>query len=75
MEYKLEEPVNGSIGTEKYQCVIAWRNGEFISDEPIKAVGKDLGPDPYTLLLSSLTSCTLVTLRMYIDRKDAHRVH
>jgi putative redox protein len=69
MIYKFEKPVNGSIGLEKYQCTIEWRNGKFISDEPQTSGGKDLGPDPYTLLLSSLASCTLVTLRMYIDRK------
>jgi putative redox protein len=69
MIYKFEKPVHSSIGLEKYQCTIEWRNGKFISDEPQSSGGKDLGPDPYTLLLSSLASCTLVTLRMYIDRK------
>jgi putative redox protein len=69
MIYKFEKPVHSSIGLEKYQCTIEWRNGKFISDEPKSSGGKDLGPDPYTLLLSSLASCTLVTLRMYIDRK------
>ncbi len=69
MIYKFEKPVHGSIGLDKYQCTIEWRNGKFISDEPVTTGGKDLGPDPYTLLISSLASCTLVTLRMYIDRK------
>jgi len=69
MHYKLEKPVSGVIGTEKYQCTIEWRNGQFIADEPEKTGGRDTGPDPHTLLLSSLISCTLVTLRMYIDRK------
>lgn len=69
MKYALENPVNVSIGTEKYKCTIEWRNGILIADEPEKSGGKDLGPDPYTLLLSSLGSCTVATLRMYIDRK------
>lgn len=59
----------GSIGKEKYQCTIEWRNGKIIADEPESIGGKDTGPDPYTLLLSSLISCKLITLRMYIDRK------
>ena len=69
MKYKLEKPVQGSIAKKKYQCTIEWRNGKFIADEPPSVGGEDTGPDPYTLLLSSLASCKLVTLRMYIDRK------
>lgn len=69
MKYKLEKPVHGIINKDKYQCTIEWRNGKFIADEPPSVGGRDEGPDPYTLLLSSLASCKLITLRMYIDRK------
>jgi putative redox protein len=69
MEYLLEKPVIANIGTEKFKVTIEWRNGTLIGDEPEQIGGKDLGPDPYTLLLSSLAACTLSTLRMYIDRK------
>src|SRR5437764_7369343 len=70
MQYKFDKPVHAISGTKKYQCTIEWRNGKFISDEPESSGGKDSGPDPFTLLLSSLASCTLITLRMYIDHKE-----
>ena len=69
MKYILEHPVTAHIGTEKYKCIVEWRHGKFIVDEPESSGGKNLGPDPVTLLLSSIGTCTLATLRMYIDRK------
>lgn len=70
MKYVMENPVKGSItGSQKFLSAIKWRNGILITDEPEKMGGQDLGPDPFTLLLSSLISCTLATLRMYIDYK------
>jgi len=65
----LENDITGHIGTQKYLCTIFWRNGQIITDEPEHLGGRDLAPDPYTLLLASLASCTLSTLRMYIDHK------
>src|ERR1041385_5077192 len=69
MQYKFDKPIHGISGNEKYQCLVEWRNGKFIADEPVTSGGKDSGPDPYTLLLSSLATCSLITMRMYIDRK------
>lgn len=69
MRYILEHPVKGTIGSEKFLTSVQWRNGVLVTDEPEKLGGKDRGPDPYTLLLSSLITCTLATLKMYIDHK------
>ncbi len=42
---------------------------EFIADEPL-GIGDDVGPDPYSLLLSSLAACTIMTVQMYARRKN-----
>ncbi|MFY8127661.1 MAG: OsmC family protein [Chitinophagaceae bacterium] len=70
MKYLLAQPIKANITEELYKVVINWRNGIIICDEPESLGGKDIGPDPYTLLVSSLASCTLSTLRMYINRKQ-----
>lgn len=58
------------LGSENYKTVMTAGNHELISDEPEKVGGKDLGPDPYDYLLMSLGSCSVITMRMYADRKE-----
>ena len=42
---------------------------EIIADEPLD-IGDDAGPDPYGLLLSSLAACTIMTVKLYANRKN-----
>ena len=41
----------------------------LLSDEPQGAGGQNAGATPYGLLLAGLGACTVITLKMYADRK------
>ena len=60
---------NARIARAKYQTIAGSGQHSIIIDEPADIGGGDTGMNPFGLLLSSLGSCTVITLRMYIDRK------
>ncbi|UWY26678.1 OsmC family protein [Flavobacterium sp. TR2] len=65
------DTVSAKIDTRLYRTEITSASGNIlISDEPQQLGGKNLGLNPTELLASSLASCTLITLRMYINRKQ-----
>jgi putative redox protein len=55
---------------EEFTTTLTTGTHELLADEPESVEGgKDQGPDPYDYLLMSLGSCTLMTVKMYVNRK------
>ncbi|MBS1660717.1 MAG: OsmC family protein [Bacteroidetes bacterium] len=61
--------ITGDLIKDRQEVLINWRAGQLVLDEPSFNGGKDIGPDPFTTVLSGLIGCTLTTLRMYINKK------
>jgi len=56
-------------GQGKYQVMVSSGPHRLIADEPAAVGGLDSGPSPYGYLSAALGACTVMTLRMYADRK------
>ena len=56
----LEDGFTTQIYTDKH-CITA--------DEPVSFGGEDLGPSPYELLNAGIGACTVMTLKLYAERK------
>ncbi|NSL86483.1 OsmC family protein [Chitinophaga sp. Mgbs1] len=65
----MDEEVKVSISGIPYQVSVSARDHRWLADEPTDISGGDTGPNPGELLLSSLGSCTAITLTMYAQRK------
>lgn len=75
------EPTNGTPAAEggvwvttridrsRYRTSVEVRTHVDTLDEPVDVGGTDAGPTPYEALLGALGACTVMTLRMYADRK------
>lgn len=62
-------------GSGKYTSLIAAQGHALIADEPRAVGGNNAGPSPYGYLLSGLGACTVMTLKMYADRKGIRLTH
>jgi putative redox protein len=58
------------IGQVDYATDIATGHHKLVADEGPELGGNDAGPAPYDLLTSALGACTVITLRMYAERKQ-----
>jgi putative redox protein len=61
--------VRASLGEEPYRVDIAAAGHVLVGDEPVANGGANAGPGPFELVLAGLAACTLITLRMYAQRK------
>ena len=61
--------VTTHIDRSRYRSRVEARTHVQELDEPTSVGGTDAGPTPYEALLGALGGCTVITLRMYADRK------
>jgi putative redox protein len=56
-------------GAGRFQTRIDTRGGAILADEPVEVGGSGTGPTPYELLSAALGACTVMTMRLYAERK------
>ena len=61
--------VHATLAKPPYRVDIVAGDHALIGDESKEHGGGDAGPAPFDLVLSGLAACTLITLRMYAERK------
>ena len=69
-ELETDHEVMANLGADGYTTQIIAGKHHFVADEPLKAGGSNLGPNPYELVSSGLAACTSMTIQMYARRKE-----
>lgn len=59
-----------AIVKDKFKTLLDIRDHRLIADEPEDRGGEDSGPTPKEYLEAALTSCTTITLQIYLQQKD-----
>jgi putative redox protein len=57
-------------GLGNYQVEVRVGTTAFLADEPVAVGGLGTGPNPYDLLSAALGTCTVLTARLYANRKN-----
>jgi putative redox protein len=69
MENKEYDTVEATFGGSNYVSTITANGNTIVSDEPESVGGQNKGFNPFELVIAGLASCTIATIKMYLDRK------
>lgn len=58
-----------NLREDNFTTSIQTKKHAFIADEPDSVGGDDFGPSPYDYLSAGLAACTVMTLKLYAERK------
>ncbi|WP_460217764.1 bifunctional alpha/beta hydrolase/OsmC family protein [Psychroserpens sp. MEBiC05023] len=59
-----------NLKEDNFTTTIQTSKHSFIADEPASVGGDDFGPSPYDFLSAGLAACTVMTLKLYAERKQ-----
>jgi len=62
--------ITGISELKSLRVILKSDDHTILSDEPVITGGTNEGMDPFDLIASSLASCTIITIQLYLRRKE-----